>query len=86
MMLQHPIYPLVIATMTLFIVVIQSIQTEKVLKFSMGLAFLDIAISIFSLMIFNNTIKDHEIYQWIYRRQGERTLFYGNGTCAICHL
>lgn len=66
MMLQHPIYPLVIATMTLFIVVIQSIQTEKVLKFSMGLAFLDIAISIFSLMIFNNTIKDHEIYQWIY--------------------
>jgi len=65
-MLQHPIYPLVIATMTLFIVVIQSIQTEKVLKFSMGLAFLNIAISIFSLMIYKNTIENHDIYQWVY--------------------
>ena len=31
-MLQHPIYPLIITLFTLFLVIIQSIQSEKVLK------------------------------------------------------
>lgn len=65
-MLQHPIYPLIVSLMTLALVVIQSIQTEKVLKLRMGLAFFNIALSVFSFMIYETQIVKHTTYEWIY--------------------
>ncbi len=66
MLLQHPIYPLIITIFTLFLVVMQSIQTEKVLKNRLVLAFLNVAITIFVFVIYESIIKDNATYQDIY--------------------
>ena len=65
-MLQHPIYPLIITVFTLFLVVMQSIQTEKVLKNRLILAFLNVAITIFVFVIYETMIKNNATYEQVY--------------------
>ena len=65
-MLQHPIYPLIISVFALFIIVIQSIQTEKVLKTRLILAFFNIAIAVMVFVIYLRFIVDNHMYEQIY--------------------
>ena len=65
-MLQHPIYPLIITLFTLFLVVMQSIQTEKVLKNRLILAFLNVAVTIFVFVIYESMILTNATYEQIY--------------------
>lgn len=65
-MLQHPIYPLVISIFALFIIIIQSIQTEKVLKTRLILAFFNITMSVMVFVVYQNTILSNELYEQIY--------------------
>ncbi len=66
MMVQHPIYPLIIAVFTLVLVVMQSIQNEKVLKFRMVIAFFDLAMTIFVFSIYNQMILGNDTYEQAY--------------------
>lgn len=66
MLLQHPIYPLVITVFTLVLVVMQSIQNEKVLKFRMFIAFFNVAVAIFALSIYDQMIVGDALYEEIY--------------------
>ena len=65
-LLQHPIYPLIITIFTLFLVVMQSIQNEKVLKNRLILSFLNVAITIFVFVIYESIIKANDAYKTIY--------------------
>lgn len=65
-MLQHPIYPLIISIFTLFIIIIQSIQTEKVLKTRLVLAFFNITIAVMVFVIYNRFIVDNTLYEQVY--------------------
>jgi hypothetical protein len=60
-MLQHPIYPLIISIFALFIIIIQSIQTEKVLKTRLVLAFFNITIAVMVFVIYNRFIVDNTL-------------------------
>ena len=64
-MIQHPIYIIVVAVITLILVVVSSIQFEKILKFQMGLSFLNIAISLVSIFVFEK-IRENTTMTWIY--------------------
>ncbi|TVP84872.1 MAG: diguanylate cyclase [Acholeplasmataceae bacterium] len=55
MLVQHPLYPLIITVFTLVLVIIQSIQSEKVLRFRLILAFLNIAIAVMVIVVFYQT-------------------------------
>ncbi len=65
-MLQHPIYPLIISIFTVVLVVMQSIQNEKVLKFRMVIAFFNLAVTIFVFSIYNSLIVSNEVYEDVY--------------------
>ncbi|MCD4827664.1 MAG: PAS domain-containing protein [Acholeplasmataceae bacterium] len=65
-MLQHPIYPLIISIFTLVLVVMQSIQSEKLLKNRLVIAFFNIAIAVMVFVIYNNYILDNELYTLLY--------------------
>ena len=66
MFLQHPIYPLVITVFTVVLVVMQSIQNEKVLKIRMFIAFFNIAVAVFALSIYDSIIIGHDLFEEIY--------------------
>ncbi|MCR3906172.1 MAG: diguanylate cyclase [Tenericutes bacterium] len=66
MLLQHPIYPLIITFFTLFLVVIQSIQSEKVLKNRLILAFFNITIAVMVFVIYESMVVGNLMYQDIY--------------------
>lgn len=65
-MLQHPIYPLIITTFTLFLVIIQSIQSERVLKNRLVIGFFNVSVSIMVLVMYETTIKNNPLYEDIY--------------------
>jgi GGDEF domain-containing protein len=65
-MIQHPIYPLIISCFTLFLVIIQSIQSEKVLKNRMIVAFLNIAVAVVVFALYTQTILGESLYENIY--------------------
>ena len=65
-MLQHPIYPLIITVFTLFMVIIQSIQSEKVLKNRLVIGFLNMAIAVMVLVIYRTMILGNTLYEEIY--------------------
>jgi GGDEF domain-containing protein len=66
MLLQHPIYPLIITFFTLFLVIIQSIQSEKVLKNRLILAFFNITIAVMVFVIYESLIIGNSMYENIY--------------------
>ncbi|MDI6452154.1 diguanylate cyclase domain-containing protein [Peloplasma aerotolerans] len=66
MLLQHPIYPLIITFFTLFLVIIQSIQSEKVLKNRLILAFFNITIAVMVFVIYESMIIGNSMYENIY--------------------
>lgn len=63
---QSPIFPLIMTIFTLFIVVIQSIQNEKLLKKRFSIAFLNIALSVVILVAHKDYIVGNELYEEIY--------------------
>ncbi|MFA6801127.1 MAG: hypothetical protein WCR19_03365, partial [Acholeplasmataceae bacterium] len=63
---QHPIYPLIISIFTLVLVVMQSIQNEKVLKFRMVFAFFNLAVAVFAFTIYEQLILTDVLYKEIY--------------------
>lgn len=63
---QSPIFPLIMTIFTLFVVVIQSIQNEKLLKKRFAVAFLNIALSIVILVSHENYISGNDLYEQIY--------------------
>ncbi len=65
-MLQHPIYPLIISVFSLFIIIIQSIQVEKVLKMRLVFSFFNITISVMVFVIYDSLIQGNELYEQIY--------------------
>lgn len=65
-MLQHPIYPLIITVFTLFLVIIQSIQTEKVLKNRLVIAFFNLAIAVMVFVIYRDIILGNPLHEEIY--------------------
>lgn len=65
-MLQHPIYPLIISIFTLVLVVMQSVQNEKVLKFRMVIAFFDLAMTVFVFSVYEQMILGNDLYEEIY--------------------
>jgi GGDEF domain-containing protein len=65
-MLQHPIYPLIITVFCLFLVIIQSIQSEKVLKNRLIIAFFNITIAVMVFVIYQQMIIGNELYETIY--------------------
>jgi GGDEF domain-containing protein len=65
-MLQHPIYPLIITIFSLFLVIIQSIQSEKVLKNRLVIAFFNTAIIVMVFAIYESMILSNELYKNIY--------------------
>jgi len=65
-MIQHPIYPLIISCFTLFLVIIQSIQSEKVHKYRLILAFLNIAISVVVFAIYRTIVLVNPTYESMY--------------------
>jgi len=65
-MLQHPIYPLIITIFSLFLIIIQSIQSEKVLKNRLILGFFNITISVMVFVIYTTLIQSNELYEQIY--------------------
>ncbi|MBE0700705.1 MAG: PAS domain-containing protein, partial [Acholeplasmataceae bacterium] len=68
MLLQHPIYPLIITLFTLFLVIMQSIQNEKVLKNRLIVSFLNITIVVMVFVVYYQT----EIIQTV---QGYQTAY-----------
>lgn len=68
MLFQHPIYPLIITLFTLFLVVIQSIQNERVLRNRLILAFFNMTLLVGVLAVYYQTslILEPGIYQEIY--------------------
>ena len=65
-MLQHPIYPLIITFFTLFLVIIQSIQSEKVLKNRLILAFLNMTIAVMVFVMYHTLILGVQVYEDAY--------------------
>lgn len=65
-MLQHPIYPLIITIFTLFMVIIQSIQAEKVLKNRLVIGFFNMSIAVMVLVIYDTIIFGNSLYEEIY--------------------
>ncbi len=65
-MLQHPIYPLIITVFTLFLIVTQSIQSEKVLKNRLVIAFFNIAVAVMVFVIYEQIIINDPQYVQIY--------------------
>lgn len=65
-MLQHPIYPLIISIFTLVLVVMQSIQSEKLLKNRLVIAFFNIAIAVMVFVVYNNFVLGNETYTLLY--------------------
>ncbi len=65
-MLQHPIYPLIISIFTLVLVVMQSIQNEKVLKFRMVIAFFNLAVTVFVFSVYEGQVVGNPSYEEIY--------------------
>ncbi|HHW79184.1 MAG TPA: diguanylate cyclase [Acholeplasmataceae bacterium] len=63
---QSPIFPLIMTIFTLFVVVIQSIQNEKLLKKRFIIAFLNIALSIVILAGHDKYIEGNDLYENIY--------------------
>ena len=66
MLLQHPIYPLIISLFTLILVIMQSIQSEKVLKNRLILAFFNITISVMVFVVYQSIILGNQLYEEIY--------------------
>lgn len=65
-MIQHPIYPLIITLFTLFLVIIQSIQSEKVLRNRLIITFLNIAVAVMVFVIYQTLIIGNGLYENIY--------------------
>lgn len=65
-MLQHPIYPLIITLFTLFLIIIQSIQSEKVLRNRLGIAFFNIAATVTIFVVYEQNITGNAQYEQIY--------------------
>ena len=65
-MLQHPIYPLIITVFTLFMVIIQSIQSEKVLKNRLVIGFFNVAVAVMVLVMYQSVIFGNGTYEEIY--------------------
>lgn len=65
-MLQHPIYPLIMSVFTLFLVVILSIQSEKIHKNKLILAFLNITLCVMVFVFYRTQITQNDLYQQIY--------------------
>ncbi len=65
-MLQHPIYPLIISIFTLVLVIMQSIQSEKVLKNRLVISFFNIAIAVMVFVIYQQVILENNLYTEIY--------------------
>lgn len=65
-MLQHPIYPLIITLFTLFMVIIQSIQSEKVLRYRLIIAFFNITVTVMVFAIYQTMIVGNMLYENIY--------------------
>ncbi len=65
-MLQHPIYPLIITVFTLFLIIIQSIQSEKVLKNRLVIGFFNMTIAVMVLVIYRDMIIGNTLYEQIY--------------------
>ena len=65
-MLQHPIYPLIITLFTLFLVIIQSIQSEKVLKNRLIISFFNITAAVMVFVLYQKMIIGNDLYENIY--------------------
>lgn len=65
-LLQHPIYPLIISLFTLVLVILQSIQSEKVLKNRLIIAFFNIAVTVMVFVMYNSIILENDSYILIY--------------------
>jgi GGDEF domain-containing protein len=65
-MLQHPIYPLIMSVFTLFLVIILSIQSEKIHKNKLILAFLNITLCVMVFVFYGNLITGNPNYEQIY--------------------
>ena len=65
-MLQHPIYPLIMSIFTLFLIVILSIQSEKIHKNKLILAFLNITLCVMVFVFYQSIIVTNQSYEQIY--------------------
>lgn len=65
-LLQHPIYPLVMSVFTLFLVIILSLQSEKIHKNKLILAFLNITLCVMVFVFYNTLIAENDLYQELY--------------------
>jgi GGDEF domain-containing protein/Ca2+/Na+ antiporter len=65
-MLQHPIYPLIITLFSLFLVIIQSIQSEKVLKNRLVFSFFNITIAVVVFVVYSTHIQGDTLYEQLY--------------------
>lgn len=66
MFIQGPIFPLIMTIFTLFMVIIQSIQNEKLLTKRFSLAFLNIALAIVVIFVFDKYISTDKLLTEIY--------------------
>ncbi|PKK93046.1 MAG: hypothetical protein CVV61_06660 [Tenericutes bacterium HGW-Tenericutes-6] len=65
-MLQHPIYPLIMTVFTLVMVIIQSIQSEKVLKNRLVLAFFNITVAVMVFVMYDALIVGIPLHEDLY--------------------
>jgi GGDEF domain-containing protein len=65
-MLQHPIYPLIMSIFTLFLIVILSIQSEKIHKNKLILAFLNITLCVMIFVFYQSLIITNQSYEQMY--------------------
>lgn len=66
MLFQHPIYPLVIAVFILILVVMLSLQNQKVFKFLLSLAFLNVAFFTIAFVLYEDTLIGNTTYEHAY--------------------
>ena len=66
MFLQHPIFPMIIAILTMFVAIINSVQNEKLSKNSLTITSLNMIIAIVIFVIYHNYIEPNELYVKIY--------------------
>ncbi len=68
MLFQHPIYPLIIAVFIVVLVIIQSIQSERVLKNRFVVASLTLTISVMVFVMYyqNDLIEDEGLFKELY--------------------
>lgn len=65
-MIQHPIYLIIVTAITLFLVMIQSVQNERIFKYRLFLSLTSLVISVLAFTLYDQHIKNHTVYNDIY--------------------